>query len=613
MGRKSPRIQRGLTLGRRVLRRPVLWWNICGLFLWWLLVVLFVLLLYAFLYWGLAHLSGNPLRIQSVADHLHKMLSEGEVLVAVIAGLVGLSAEWQRRSAEEMEKSHARRREEALRELEQLGEALRQRRYGDALALYSLFRERCQRDGIWEDIGIWENVRSIWEQRAPKPLQTWAELVEGNRQPEPTLPVLEALAWGHRLDPRNWEEKGRELVGQLVAPDHLEALVHQFEQAPEAQRSLLRLEIIGERLEELEKSAGEDQKQCLATLQNWRRRPPLGIPLPWESIRRPSDPPGFVEWLQRWGFRENPFGPEIAEVDPILSSYGYWPLFLEPVRGSRPAMVLGAPGSGRTAAALLLYQKCLTPPASPEETGAFPVWLGMGSWPRSPDGWLKRLGQALAEALLQVCGRDPYALFGAPETATAIAHLFVWYFGPVGSTEAHLRRQGLRGEMVDYVLSEIETHTSRLPGENLDNGILWDLICKARPFNLKSTYLILDIPTFLPADGDPRVKSLTTLIEMTGLLAHRGVYLKLFLPAMVSHPLIACWPLKPIFMEWSEEDLREMLRLRLIWASEGYVESLQTVCTGNDYPPDPDTWLVRSAEGSPRRLVELGNEMLRKA
>ncbi|RME39213.1 MAG: hypothetical protein D6793_01420, partial [Thermoflexia bacterium] len=339
MGQKSPRIREWL-----VSARAALWREIVDLCRWLLIVPLAVLTSYGFIYWVLTCLSGEPLSIQQVAGRLREAFFGGQVLVAVLSGFVGFALEKWRKAAE-AEKYRAERRLAVLQELEQLSNALEQKRYGEATTLYRLFRERCSRGGVWEDLSLQEIVQSIWERKSPPPLQTWTALVEGSQQPEPTLLILEALAWGHRLDLRNWKEKGRELVGQLVAPAHLKDLVRLFEQAPEAQRSLLRLEIIGERLEELEKSAGEDRKQYLATLQNWRKRPPLGIPLPWESIRRPSDPPGFAEWLRQWGFCENPFGPEIAEVDPALSRYGCWPPFLEPVRGSRPAMVLGRSGS----------------------------------------------------------------------------------------------------------------------------------------------------------------------------------------------------------------------------------------------------------------------------
>lgn len=593
---------------RSIRRRMIVRQKIGELLLWWLGVTLFVLTLYASLYWVLSLMSGERLCIQSIAGHLRKILSDGPILVAVITGLVGLSVEWWRRSAEEEEKTRANRRQEALQELEQLSESLRQKHYSDALSLYHTFWERCQKGGTWQDIDVWEDILSIWQHKAPSPLQRWTELLSEKPNLELDFTTLEALTWGQRLDPRNWEEKGKKIIAQLIIPDKLEDLVKLFAREPEIRKSLLRSEIIGQRLEELHQSVSETQRQHLDTLLKWRKLPPVGIPLPWEKIDRPPDPQQFAEWLKLQGFQINPFGPEMAELDPWLSEYGHWPSALEFARGPRPALVLGPPGSGRTAAALLLYQKCLWPPGNPEEEGVFPVWLRLNSWPQSTENWLEEIGRALTEALIQVCGKDPYALFPNPETSATVSHLFVHYFGPAGQVESHLRRHGLNGSTVEYVLSACATCS----GSGQAN-IPWDVISKARPANLKATYVLLDIPTLWSEESDLCLKSLGLLIERTGVLASQSVYLKLFLPQAAAHPLATHWPLQTIFLEWSEEDLKSMLYKRLTQSSAGYVESLQLLLSAEEYPPDPDTWLVRSAEGSPRRLVDLGNQMLRKA
>lgn len=599
----------------RLLKPPSPYRTILQSFLLWLLVVpLGLLVYYALLYWGLSRLSGERLPFQTVADHLRKTLSGGSVLVAMLSGLIGFGTERWRKSVE-AENDRARRRHSAIQEVEQLSKALDQRQYREALTLYRLFQERCQRGGLWQDIKVWEDVRFAWERKAPLPLQTWVRLVEGNQTPElDFVTLLEALVWGRRLDPYYWEEKGKELIETLMTPDNLAPLVRLFSERPESWKSLLRSEIIGRRLAELDPSIPENQKEYLKMLQNWREQPSLGIPL-WEKVVRPLDSQEFTEWLKQCGFRENPFGPEMAELDPRLSDYGYWPAVLEPARGPRPALVLGAPGFGRTAAALLLHRKCLTPPGNPEEAGIFPVWLEMVAWPSSPEGWLERLGRVITETILQVCGQDPYALFSSAEVSNVIAYLFAWYFGPAASVEARLRRQGLPESALGYVLGEIEIYTGRLSVERSDLTTLWELIGRARPAHLKATYVLLDVPTFQPTDADPRIKSLAALIEMAGPLARRGIHIKLFLPEEAGKLLLGSCPVQPIFLQkWPEEDLREMLQKRLEQSSEGTVDTLKIIFSSHhSYPPDPDTWLVRSAEGSPRRLVQLGNQMLQEA
>lgn len=575
-------------------------------------VFLFVVGLYSLVYWLLSLLSGEMPCIQGVVKQVRDVVSEATVAVALLSGIATfLARQWQEFA--ERERKQTEQRREALRELEQLSTLLDQRRYSKAVDLYRRFQERCK-IGYWQDIGVWDDVQSLWQRKAPLPLQRWTEVLMERLSPRPDPTTLEALIWGYHLDHRNWEEKGKEIIAQLIIPDNLEHLASLFGKEPEFRRSLLRSEIVGQRLEELHQSVSEEQRPHLDTLLNWRKLPPVGIPLPWEKIGRPPDPQEFAEWLKQQDFQINPFGPEMAELDPWLSEYGHWPSALEFARGPRPALVLGLPGSGRTAAALLLYQKCLWPPGNPEEAGTFPVWLEPISWPQSPDGWLEEIGRALAEALLRVCGRDPYALFTAPEMSVTVVSLLARYFGPADRIEPHLRRQGLSGSTLDYVLGEVEAYAGLVAGEMPDQVTLKDLIGKARPADMKFTYLILDVPTFQPTDGDMRLTSLKALLEMTGPLARQGVCLKLFLPEGVGKEVLPSWPLLPIFLEeWPENDLRQMLEKRLIKSSEGNIENLKVILSEQEYPPDPDTWLVQSAQGLPRRLVVLGNQMLWKA
>lgn len=576
--------------------------------------LLAVIVLYGLAYWLLSLLSREPLYIPALAKQIRDAVSEATVAVALLSGIATfLAKQWQEFAEGEKKRAEQQHKmlENAFQELEQLSIVLDQRRYREAFALYRFFRERCQ-SGFWRDIGIWEAVQTLWQRKAPLPLQRWAELLLEKSYPEPDLTTLEALVWGHRLDPRNWEEKGPYLVRQLMTPNHLASLISLFEKEPGFRKSLLRSPIVGQRLEELQESVSEAQRRDLGTLLNWRKLPSsLVIPLPWEKVARPEGPEHFARWLNEQGFRVNPFGPEMAELDPWLSEYGHWPSMLELARGPRPALVLGPPGSGRTAAALLLYQKCLWPPGNPEEASAFPVWLEVYPWPQSPEIWLEEIGRALTEALLQICGRDPYALFTGFETPAAVASLFTCYFGPTDRMESHLRRQGLSESTLDYILGEVEAYAGRVSVEKLDQVTLKGLIGKARPADTKFTYLILDVPTFQPADGDQRLTSLKMLLEMAGSLARQGVYLKILLPEGVGKQVLVSWPLPPIILkEWPEKDLRQMLEKRLTRSSDGQVETLKALFSGKEYPPDPDTWLVRSAQGSPRRLVELGNRIL---
>ncbi|RME33754.1 MAG: hypothetical protein D6793_09335 [Thermoflexia bacterium] len=64
-------------------------------------------------------------------------------------------------------------------------------------------------------------------------------MVSTRRSGEKQQKNLEVLVWGYRLDPHNWEKRGRTLVEQAISPDTLKDLVDLFGREPEAWWSLL--------------------------------------------------------------------------------------------------------------------------------------------------------------------------------------------------------------------------------------------------------------------------------------------------------------------------------------------------------------------------------------
>lgn len=594
-------------------------WSFIGILFWLITWVLFGVLIYALLYGFLASVSGESISPLELASHLHDALT-GEagkeslaVLVAILTGLLGFAAQqWRYRAEIELkriEQEREGRRRHALEEIDRLRDALQRSEYATSLSLYRLFQRQCN-VGLWRDLGVEDHLQTIWARKSPPALRAWVELSERQGKPEVKaelkLSEMEAIIWGWRLD-RERREQAQALLKEILTPQRLEELVELVNKWGDYR--LLRSSIVGQRLEELSHEVSEEQRKFLQALQQWRKRF-ICLSPPWTATRPPEER-SFALWLLQNGFSANPFGPVLAESDPSLAVYGIWPTALERARGPGPALVFGAPGSGRTAAALLLFYKCTHPPTNPEEDGVFPIWLEMDYWPDTSEAWIKVLGRAVAKALLQIYKQDPYTLFENPSGA-AIAQLFLYCLpGPLGIT---FRHAGITGETLNYLLGEIEAYTGTVSAETTEPAILRDLIGWARPGDLRSTYIIVDVPNLHHSvDWARRNYSLALLMELAGPLMMRNVYLKLFFPNIIRHHLQPCWPLEPLLLDWTEEDLQAMLMRRLQTMSGGVTESLQIICSAQRYPPDPDTWLVRSAKGSPRRLVELGNQMLREA
>lgn len=590
------------SLGRDLLQK---FWSFLRTLLLLLLWILAGLLLYGLVYGITGWFAGYPLRILQIIERTYRALAgEGgrettTVLLAFLSGLLGFGVQ-QWRSTVEEERERRERRQKALEELEALSTALRKKRYREALSLHRAFSQKCQK--VWKDPELEEALRSRWEEAAPRPLVKWVTLDE--RRKPPNIPLerdtLEALVWAWRLD-RERREQVLELIKETITPKRLPDLRSVLEQ--KENRHLLYSEIVHLRLKELEdQEVPEPDREHLKVLQGWRSIP-ASLPSPWEGLTRPADPPKINERLREWGFARNPFGPEWAELEPMLAKYGVWPAALKGMSGLRPALVLGPSGSGRTAAAHLLWHRCLNPPGKPDEPDIFPVYLKAAAWSEDPAGWADLIGREVAEALLRFCAKEPYSLFESLD-GSAVAQLMACYLGPSPHLEVHLRRAGVPEGTREYILGEVEERTA---GDwKPDFVALMDLLGRARPPRLQATYVIVDALPSLP----PPLPSLMSLLDLALALAPCNVFLKMFLPDSLRSEVRPTCPLEPLSLAWSEEDLREMLRQRLEWASDGAVNSLRRIFSETDYPPDPDTWLIQEARGLPRQLVRLGNRML---
>jgi hypothetical protein len=139
-----------------------------------------------------------------------------------------------------------------------------------------------------------------------------------------------------------------------------------------------------------------------------------------------------------------------------------------------------------------------------------------------------------------------------------------------------------------------------------------DLLAKAHPAGFECVYLILDL-TGIPARPrtlERQARDIQQLIDMTVLLATRGVYLKLFLPEDLRPYLGDLSAFEVSSLTWSLDNLLSMLQSRIGAAHKSY-GTLRDLCDNVPVTPDLDEWLGCAAGGSPRRLVHLGNELLK--
>jgi hypothetical protein len=352
---------------------------------------------------------------------------------------------------------------------------------------------------------------------------------------------------------------------------------------------------------------------------------------------RPAEDENVEEWLKRAKLKHNPFGSEWAELEEYLFDYGTYPSVLEPthgplrgkrgpLRGKRPAILFGAPGSGKTATALLLIRDCTSPPpphGPREKGGAFPVYCKLplggvaGGWTRG--AYLSFIAKAMGETLMRFLARNPYAFLDQNRShEAAIASLLIYSAGSLENLIICLERAGLSRESAGQrLLGELKDIG---PNANLTfdtNEETWlEVLRCARPFDFKHVYLLVDVVADLTdqqqvAEIAGQLRPLTAT-ELIILLARAGVYLKLFLPEVLEPHLNLRADVVVETIQWTSDELESLMKTRLRRAKRGLVSLDQLLVPPIEDPGRADRLVIEAARGSPRRLIRLGKQLIKQ-
>ncbi len=333
----------------------------------------------------------------------------------------------------------------------------------------------------------------------------------------------------------------------------------------------------------------------------------------------PADPEELLGWLKLAELAFNPFSPDSAELDPRLRDYYIRSDIFRHIGGRRPTLVFGEAGSGKTAAALLLASDCQDPPESPREEGSFPVH---GALPlqvsRDPaqQVYLSAVVYETARSVTRYLAHFPEGFGRLPEPRRyGIARLLsIWTDSPE-LLEARLRHSAPSWGTSSLLVREIVAMHQPISYEREiacreNPGGVPDLLSEALPGGFQCAYLILDSSI---VSGAPWAvaRSLQHLLDLTIPLAAGGIYLKLFLPTALRpymRDLLGC---RMVTLTWPLGALKDMINDRVEAASLMKGVTLNYLCDPS-VPTEPSLArrLARAADGSPRRLLRLGNEIL---
>ena len=353
-------------------------------------------------------------------------------LVTALAGF-GLQ-QWKNLTEEESNKQQ--RRQKAIEEIDGLGSLL----HSDLSAGARRYMELKARGGrVWKSGQVQYALQELWNTTAPTELRDTVELLSCPQDNERFFRSAESIGPERGGDALLW---ARENLDDDWQREVLEGII------------LLTSHPDGDFVEQVVHSETFINSNISRELQSAEYRPWGAILRTWPHVSLwrglpPLVAPSLARELRYLGIAENAhFGLGEAETDAFLLTCRVDPPWLEDLRGSRPALLVGDPGSGKTATALLLAYDNL------QRRDAFPVY-----YPATPgDLQLSEIAQVLAQTLLRYLAVAPVDfLKRAVAGRSAIAHLLARYVSPNLALCFH--QAGLPPSGRDKVLREIERLT----------------------------------------------------------------------------------------------------------------------------------------------------------
>lgn len=474
--------------------------------------------------------------------------------------------------------------------LSRAARSLAEKNYGDARLLVEHVLEFDSADLLAKDMNC---VIEFSELRGTTPPDTLAPLLRIHKE----YPDLLCETIGN-------------LLAELIQRDDGKCALELA--SSELARDLLRVRNLELALDSLKKKTPfEAVKSAIQGLLEWRKQVRYKV-IGWRETR-PADPPQLRSWLGLAGLEFDPFGPDAAEFDPRLPTFAVYDAVGE-IRGVGPALVLGAPGSGKTATALLLAHDCFDPLENPREPYALPFYYvpRLEMLPSSDHcACLNLLTHAVADFLTCYLTASPEDLLDLmPSRQERLGKLLLTC---AGSRKQLIRKlQDAAINMVDSrMLDAIEHLDPDVHAvSKLDEQAWLDLLEGALPNGFLYLYLLTDIPDVPKGSEAAIVPRLRSLLELSTPLASLGIHLKLFAPEVLRPHLGGLDRLIVTTLTWSKQSLQEILRQRIIQVSDQEFDSLEALCDQSAQGMQVDKLLIDAAK-TPRELIRLGNQLLK--
>lgn len=316
-------------------------------------------------------------------------------------------------------------------------------------------------------------------------------------------------------------------------------------------------------------------------------------------------------WLKAVGFGHgNPFATANAEYEraflpECFIDTGHYPLILGDPESPRTTLVLAPRGCGKTAYRVMLEQQGF--PQSETLNVLVISYLSFDHFFESEHGALR---QALQSHLRAILRQGLQALHETFERFPEIG-------ARIDSSSLQLLR-ALQHKYAPELLPAAEALAlPSLRGTSMEDFTA--LVQLVRQLGIAGMYVVMDRLDEQPETADSSAAILEMLLPLLAhlpLMEHSGAAFKFFLPSEMepllhSAPKVRLDRLQIYKVTWDEGLLQQLLEKRLTTFSDGRIRALAQLASA-PLNETIDREMVQWANGSPRRLLRLGELLLRE-
>jgi len=387
-------------------------------------------------------------------------------------------------------------------------------------------------------------------------------------------------------------------------PDGL-TLIHAVGAENDDALQLVKLCNIGSALEDYEKKLQESNHNSKEMENITGLRNQLKEKIEWQKLRLfPLEAStAIIQWVQasltddkkKWD-DNYPGGPLYAEFDPRLAGdfFYYHPAYLENVNYS-PCITFGEEGSGKTAGALSLVQKCKVSKTTlfERQDAAFPVYMQFDVAPKPLDFLLGQAANAVRDFILD----NSRSFWNAPlSRQVAIGQLLLRFCSGITGFEMAFygRKADINHDRLKQYLRELSQYS--LPENSVAQDI--DLLSNALPEGFNRMYLIIDWP-HIPLTNPE--STLRKIVKLAGPLALKNIYLRLYLPESLKQGSGDLSVFRLSELNWTPDQLKKLKIVELM---------LEKCTTDRERNDRIHKWIESSSKLTPRRILLMFNHLI---